>query len=497
MVDQAERLREIVKESKINSKLTRVIAITSGKGGVGKTSFAINLGIALSKLGMRVLLVDADLGLANVDVMLGLMPQYNLGHVLIGEKKITDIIINGPSGLKVVASGSGVYKMANLSEKAIEECLQHLNEIEKFTDIMLIDTGAGLSQNVLKFVLAAGEVVVVTTPEPTAITDAYGVIKTIAGADQSMPIWVVVNMIKNENEGFQVIDRLSGVSQRFLGVKLVKMGFIPMDPNVSNAVKKQQPLVISHPRSIASQYINQIAKELLKDAIINVDTTSFLARQIEFQVGEYLEIELLKGEYKGEHICRLVKHNDNKLVVTSPDIDGQIIPIGENDLFKVTIYRRDAKYEFETKKIILGEREDPGLLVILMPEVIRRKQRRSDVRVKVKIPVELLYFYRNGDPVTALTVSSLDLSASGIKIETPEQYQPHVRFKLSLALPGEEKEMYLNAEVVRSGVIKQSEPGATNHYWTVLNFLNITENQQKKIIKFIYKQQELRVKGLI
>jgi flagellar biosynthesis protein FlhG len=282
MADQAERLREIVRGNSSPSTQTRVIAVTSGKGGVGKTNVSVNMGIALAKLGARPLLVDADLGLANVDVILGIIPQYNLGHVILGEKKISDVIINGPAGLRVIASGSGVYKLANLSEKSLEQCLQNLNEIEKYTDIMIIDTGAGLSKNVLKFVLAAGEVIVVTTPEPTAITDAYGVIKVVASSDLNTPIWVVVNMVRNENEGMQVMDRLSTVSKRFLGVELSTLGFIPYDPIVSKAVKEQQPFIISHPRSPAGQSLSQIAKNLLSDGMAGANlTTSFFDRLVE------------------------------------------------------------------------------------------------------------------------------------------------------------------------------------------------------------------------
>ncbi len=279
MADQAERLREIIKTNKINQ--TRVIAVTSGKGGVGKTNFAVNLGIALARTGSRVTLIDADLGLANVDVILGMIPQYNLGHVILGEKQIADVIINGPDGLKVVTSGSGLYKLANLSDKNLERCLEYLNEIEKSTDIMLIDTGAGLSRNVFKFVMAAGEVIIVTTPEPTAITDAYGVIKVIAGADKKTPIWVVVNMIRSENEGNQCMDRLNTVSQRFLGVELAKIGYIPLDPIVSKAVKEQQPFIIGHPKSLAAQSINQIAGNLLNGGVVLPDNNlSFFERLV-------------------------------------------------------------------------------------------------------------------------------------------------------------------------------------------------------------------------
>jgi flagellar biosynthesis protein FlhG len=279
MADQAERLREMVKENRGNQ--TRVIAVTSGKGGVGKTNFAVNLGIALAQSGNRVTLIDADLGLANVDVILGMVPQFNLGHVILGEKQISEVIIDGPAGLKVVTSGSGLYKMANLSDKNLERCLEYLNEIEKSTDIMLIDTGAGLSRNVFKFVMAAGEVVIVTTPEPTAITDAYGVIKVIANADKKTPIWVVINMIRTENEGNQIIDRLNTVSQRFLGVELTNIGFIPLDPIVSKAVKEQQPFIIGYPKSSAAQSIHQIADNLLnKGMTAPVSRVSFFERLV-------------------------------------------------------------------------------------------------------------------------------------------------------------------------------------------------------------------------
>jgi len=282
MADQAERLREIVRGNKNPTSQTRVIAVTSGKGGVGKSNFSVNLGIALAKLGARPLLVDADLGLANIDVIMGILPPYNLGHVILGEKKISEVMVNGPSGLRVIAGGSGVYKLANLNENSLEKCLQDLNEIEKYTDIMIIDTGAGISKNVLKFVLAAGEVIVITTPEPTAITDAYGVIKVVASSDPNALMWLVVNMVKNDIEGAQVVDRLTTVSKRFLGIDLSPLGYIPYDPIIPKAVKEQQPFIISHPRSIASQSLSQIAQNLMNNGMDSVSlTTSFFDRLVE------------------------------------------------------------------------------------------------------------------------------------------------------------------------------------------------------------------------
>lgn len=288
MADQAERLREIVKENMTNTNPARVITITSGKGGVGKTNFAVNLGIALSKLGQKTLLVDADLGLANVDVMLGLIPKYNLGHVLLGEKKIDDIIIKGPEGMKIIPSGSGMYKLANLSDKKLAQCLEYLNQLEKSTDFILIDTGAGLSKNVLKFVLAAGEVIIITTPEPTAITDAYGIIKVISASKRDLPIRVVINMVKNEKEAEEVMERLSAVSQRFLGLDLERLGFIPLDATVPKAVKEQQPFILGHPRSVVAQNINQIATKLVNG---NIQATSGSISFFERLLGIFKQVD--------------------------------------------------------------------------------------------------------------------------------------------------------------------------------------------------------------
>lgn len=293
MGDQAERLREIVKKNMTKTNQARVLTITSGKGGVGKTNFAVNLGIALSKLGQKIVLVDADLGLANVDVMLGLIPKYNLGHVLLGEKKIADIIINGPEGIKIIPSGSGMYKLANLSDKKLAQCLEYLNQLEKSTDFILIDTGAGLSKNVLKFTLAAGEVIIITTPEPTAITDAYGIIKVIAASKRDLPIRVVINMVKNEKEAEEVMERLSAVSQRFLGLDLERLGFIQLDATVPKAVKEQQPFILSHPRSMVAQNINQIASKLVNG---NIQATSGSVSFFERLLGIFKQVD------QNEHI---------------------------------------------------------------------------------------------------------------------------------------------------------------------------------------------------
>lgn len=187
MRDQAEKLRilartiknQVESEIKGNGKKTRIIAVTSGKGGVGKTNFTINFALSLMAYGQKVIVLDADLGLANIDVILGISPKYNLYHVLKGEKTIQEIIVPGPQGLQIIAGGSGIQELANLRRWQVEQFIAKLGELEGLADILIIDTAAGLSRNVMSFVLAADEVIVITTPEPTAITDAYGLVKVM------------------------------------------------------------------------------------------------------------------------------------------------------------------------------------------------------------------------------------------------------------------------------------------------------------------------------
>lgn len=286
MADQAEKLRELIKGQATNStpSVHRVMAITSGKGGVGKTNLSVNLGIALMKLGSRVLLFDADWGMANVDMILGIIPKYNLGHVINGQKNIEDIITIGPMGMKVIANGSGDYQMANLSERSLEFLQKQLEEIEKDIDIMLIDTGAGISRHVLKFVLAAEEVIIVTTPEPTAIADAYGIIKVVTSYNSDIPIRMVINMVKDELESKMVMERLNLVAKRFLDIELTNIGYVVADPNVSKAVKQQQPFLISQPRTLAAQNIMEIADNLLNRSTVSSRPGSFFQRLIKGKI---------------------------------------------------------------------------------------------------------------------------------------------------------------------------------------------------------------------
>lgn len=264
-MDQAESLRKLASSPK---RKARAIAVTSGKGGVGKTSLTVNLAISMSRRGLRTGILDGDLGLANVDLVLGITPEYNLTHVLNGQKRLEEIAVVGPAGVRVFAGGSGVSELANLSQWRLQRFVQSLSALDREFDVMLIDTGAGISHHVISFLAACDEVIVVTTPELTAITDAYGLIKLLASENPTAAVRLVVNMVRGESEAGKVLHSLQAVLDRFLEgrVSLDLLGHIPHDAAVSRAIQEQRPFVISYPHSKAAASVDMIASRLVAGA---------------------------------------------------------------------------------------------------------------------------------------------------------------------------------------------------------------------------------------
>lgn len=269
MPDQAERLRQLTLTSAVQQriikqrKIPRVITVASGKGGVGKTNLAVNLSIALSRLGQRVVVMDADLGLANVDIILGLVPIYSLSDVVRGAKTLEEIMISGPEGMKVIPGGSGLADLANLTPEQRDRLLDNLLALETMADILLIDCGAGLSRTVLSFISAADELIVITTPEPTAITDAYGIIKVVTKFKIHERVNLVVNQVRDHHEASDIADRFADVSRKFLQTDISFLGEICSDQQVVRAVKQQQPFITLYPRTRATQDVESIAGRLL------------------------------------------------------------------------------------------------------------------------------------------------------------------------------------------------------------------------------------------
>ena len=260
MNDQARVLKRIASHQNVSKKSSlRVIAVTSGKGGVGKTSFSVNLGMALIDFGYRVILMDGDLGLANVDIALGITPRYTLEHLLNGEKTLEEILVYGPKGIGVLPGGSGVQDLANIERERLGEVLRNLGRLESLADIVIIDTGAGLGHTVINFLKAADDIILITTPEPTALTDAYGLLKTLRTDDQAVLVNVVVNRVQQEADARATFERLESAVRRFLNGSLNLLGWVYEDPMVGKAVMKQEPLGCTYPESAAYQCIQWIA----------------------------------------------------------------------------------------------------------------------------------------------------------------------------------------------------------------------------------------------
>jgi flagellar biosynthesis protein FlhG len=277
MEDQAEKLREIMRQKRLQdekpdtgkvSKHTRIITVTSGKGGVGKTNTSINMALAYARMGKKVVVMDADLGLANVNVMLDVVPKYTLYHVIHKQKSMKDILQTTDYGIQIVAGASGVSKIANLTEEERQNFIDELDTLSN-ADIIIIDTSAGVSSNVLDFIAAADDAVIITTPEPTAITDAYGIIKIIATELDSlnMGLKLVVNRVKSVSEAKKVADRMIKIAGQFLNLKVDYLGFIYDDPIVSQSVLRQKPFMVVDPKSKASQCVQHIVGRLEKSEI--------------------------------------------------------------------------------------------------------------------------------------------------------------------------------------------------------------------------------------
>jgi len=256
--DQAKGLRQMTN----SPRPVKVIAVASGKGGVGKTNITVNLGVALASQGKQVLLLDADLGLANIDVMLGLHPQYNLLHVLDGSKTLQEIIVEGPHGLKIIPAASGVQKMAELTPAEHAGMIQAFSEMDDHIDILLIDSAAGIADSVVSFTRAAQEVIVVVCDEPASITDAYAFIKLLSREYSVDRFHIVANMTRSVQEGRELFNKISLVCDRFLDVNLDFMGIVPFDEDLRRSVKKQRAVVENLPRSKSATAFMHLAKKV-------------------------------------------------------------------------------------------------------------------------------------------------------------------------------------------------------------------------------------------
>lgn len=265
-MDQAEQLR-IIKASSQSRPLARVITVTSGKGGVGKSNTSINLAIQFRKMGKRVIILDADFGLANIEIMFGAVPKHNLCDLIYQGKNIKEIITWGPMEVGFISGGSGIAGMSNLSRDYLTYIIQNLAELDAIADVIIVDTGAGIADAVLEFLVASGEILLVTTPEPTSITDSYSLLKALYRHPRFNPeeskVKMIANRVEKEEEGEALFHKLNTVVVRYLKIPMTYLGGIPQDSLLARAVMQQTPVSLQNPEAKSSQAYEKMAMALL------------------------------------------------------------------------------------------------------------------------------------------------------------------------------------------------------------------------------------------
>lgn len=268
-MDQAQQLRNVIKKQnqRMIRNSARVITVTSGKGGVGKSNVAVNLAIQFRKMDKRVLIFDADFGLANVEVMFGSMPKYNLSDLIYHDMKISEIITEGPMGIGFISAGSGILGLNNLAKAQIMYLVKSLEELETLTDILIVDTGAGISDSVMEFVLASPEVLLVTTPDPSSLTDSYSLLKALYNSPEFMRkkslVHVLANRAASAGDGQAVFDKLNSVVKQFLDGEISYIGMIPQDTMLEKAVRQQKPVSMCYPNAKSAKAFEKLADSLV------------------------------------------------------------------------------------------------------------------------------------------------------------------------------------------------------------------------------------------
>lgn len=266
-MDQAEKLRSIIKANQINRPLARVIAVTSGKGGVGKSNTAINLAIQFRRMEKRVIILDADFGLANIEIMFGAVPKYNLYDLIYQGKSIRDIITWGPMDVGFISGGSGIAGMSNLNRDYLNYIIQNLSELDTLTDMIIVDTGAGISDAVLEFLVSSGEILLITTPEPTSITDSYSLLKALNRHSRfktdNTQVKVIANRVENDEDGTDLFLKLNAVVTKYLKIPITFLGSVPRDEQLSKAVMQQSPISMQNPNAKSAKAYEEIAMKLM------------------------------------------------------------------------------------------------------------------------------------------------------------------------------------------------------------------------------------------
>ncbi|WMM26603.1 MinD/ParA family protein [Tissierella sp. MB52-C2] len=280
MNDQAKNLRNIMKSKTMNQEeisvvknRAKVISVSSGKGGVGKTNFAINFAISLKRLGYEVVIIDADIGLSNIEILAGVNINYTISDIIFSNKDIFEIMAAGPEGVKIISGGSGLKELSLLKDDNFSKLMEGMEKLQSCADYIIIDTGAGISKAVTDFIMASDETIIICTPDPTSLMDSYTLIKSIFYTGFIGPINIICNLVNSRNEGKEIFDKLYNAANKFLQININYLGYIERSELVNNAVRKQIPFTISNPNNSISRKINVIAMSFLGSKSLEDENT--------------------------------------------------------------------------------------------------------------------------------------------------------------------------------------------------------------------------------
>lgn len=516
MIDQAEKLRKIMELNnmeKVDSNdknSAKVISISSGKGGVGKTSFAVNFSISLKRLGYEVVIIDADIGLSNVEIITGISLKHDISEIVYSNMNILDIMGTGPEGIKIISGGSGLKELKLLSNNNISRLINEIEKLQSMVDYIIIDTGAGISNSVIDFIMASKEVIIICTPDPTSLMDSYILVKTLMFSKYSGSINIVSNQVINRKEGKEIFEKIDNVTNNFLKVKLNYLGHIEKNKLFSDSIREQIPFVVSHPTNTISKNINIMAMKFLDNelSILENKKTSFAGKlfDIFYKRGDWLDhqfkylkigmkIDIAKSDNKEVYPSQVLDIiSTNEMLISGPLKKNDIILLHIDEIIKIFYnVENKGKYYFEAR--IISRKYSPiYTLTIKKITEINTIQLREYYRLpsSININKEIEIIKNNEVQVLNELCEAKDISGGGMRILS--NYQHCIGDKIFCIFK-------INNSIIKikCSILRIENIDSFNFKYSIgVSFDDISAEDRELIISFIFEQQRiLRCKGLI
>eukprot|EP00828_Plagiopyla_frontata_P041389 TRINITY_DN5884_c0_g2_i10.p2 TRINITY_DN5884_c0_g2~~TRINITY_DN5884_c0_g2_i10.p2 ORF type:complete len:522 (-),score=93.53 TRINITY_DN5884_c0_g2_i10:1609-3174(-) len=515
MLDQAESLRRLINDSnnanntqKKNKKSsTKIITVTSGKGGVGKSNFVVNLAIELQKKNKKVLIFDADLGMGNDDVLLGLYPKHNIFDIIFNSLKMQDIIIEGPAGISLIPAGSGINRVQELSTEERNLLLNELEKLEEY-DYLLMDTGAGISKDILSFISASEDLIIITTPEPTSLTDAYSLLKVTDKYKLKSKSKIVINRAFTKEEGKEAFNKMFKAVNKFLKIEVEYLGCILDDRKLVQSVRAQKPFILLYPNCDASKNIQEIASKIIDENIDSSKSVKGLFKKLfnifsqgvisvnyfKIEVNNIIEVIFNEKYYKS----LVIDTKEDSIRINIPLCNDEYLLLKTGETIEINSYLDELNcYKFYCDVILKGKDNNIIYYELTKPYNISKIQRRDFYRVRVLEEIEYIdkldkeaHNFNENQYKKALMIN---LSGGGARIKIKESLKKGDVILINTGIEGIKSE--IECKIVR---IEKNE---YNESICGVEFLNITDLEVDKIVKKLFdimrKQRANQLKSIL